>query len=129
MRWCVWVISAKYSFIEPERYWNHRSLATYLQQIEDGKSAMAEKESLTKTQIAIEAIYLGLRTTWGIDLAEFQAKFGINFVNAFSKPITELEGQGMIEINEGHCVLTRTGLLFIDSIASMFICHDLSKWA
>ena len=118
-----------HSFLEPERYWNHRSLATYVRQIEDGKSAMVEKESLTKTQIAIESIYLGLRTTWGIDLAEFQAKFGINFVNAFSNPITELEGQGMIEINKGHCVLTRTGLLFIDSIASMFICHDLSKWA
>ncbi len=86
---------------------------------------MAEKESLTKTQITIEAIYLGLRTTWGINLAEFQAKSGINFANAFSRPIAELENQGMIEINEGHCVLTRKGLLFTDSIASMFICHEM----
>jgi oxygen-independent coproporphyrinogen-3 oxidase len=114
-----------HSFVEPERYWNHRSLATYLRQIEDGKSAMAEKESLTKAQITIEAIYLGLRTTWGINLAEFQAKSGINFANAFSRPIAELESQGMIEINEGHCVLTRKGLLFTDSIASMFICHEM----
>jgi oxygen-independent coproporphyrinogen-3 oxidase len=118
-----------HSFIEPARYWNHRSLATYLRQIEDGKSAMAEKESLTRTQIMIEAIFLGLRTTWGINLAEFQARFGINFVNAFSQPIAELENQGMIEINEGHCVLTRKGLLFADSIASMLISHDVSKWA
>jgi oxygen-independent coproporphyrinogen-3 oxidase len=114
-----------HSFIEPERYWNHRSLATYLRQIEDGKSAMAEKESLTKTQMTIEAIYLGLRTTWGINLAEFQTKSGINFANAFSRPIAELENQGMIEMNEGHCVLTRKGLLFTDSIASMLICHEM----
>ena len=85
---------------------------------------MAEKERLTKTQMTIEAIYLGLRTTWGINLAEFQAKSGINFTKAFGSPIAELENRGMIEINEGHCVLTRKGLLFIDSIASMFICHD-----
>jgi oxygen-independent coproporphyrinogen-3 oxidase len=115
-----------HSFIEPARYWNHRSLATYLRQIEDGKSAMAEKECLTKTQRTIEAIYLGLRTTWGINLAEFQARFGINFANAFRKPVAELENQGMIEINDGHCVLTRKGLLFIDSIASMLICQGLS---
>jgi oxygen-independent coproporphyrinogen-3 oxidase len=114
-----------HSFIEPERYWNHRSLATYLRQIEDGKSAMAEKESLTKTQMTIEAIYLGLRTTWGINLAEFQTKSGINFANAFSRPIAELENQGMIEIDEGHCVMTRKGLLLTDSIASMLICHEM----
>ena len=114
-----------HSFIEPERYWNHRSLATYLRQIEDGKSAMAEKESLTKMQMTIEAIYLGLRTTWGINLAEFQTKSGINFADAFSRPIAELENQGMIKIDEGHCVLTRKGLLFSDSIASIFICHEM----
>ena len=115
-----------HSFIEPARFWNHRGLATYLRQIEDGKSAMAEKESLTRRQIMIEAIFLGFRTTWGINLAEFKARFGINFADTFSKPIAELEKQGMIGINEGHCALTRKGLLFTDSIASMFICHELS---
>jgi oxygen-independent coproporphyrinogen-3 oxidase len=74
----------------------------------------------------IESIYLGLRTTWGINLAEFQTRFGIDFSDTFSKPMAELEKQGMIEINEGHCVLTRKGLLVTDSISSMFICHDLS---
>jgi oxygen-independent coproporphyrinogen-3 oxidase len=34
-----------HSFIEPARYWNHRSLATYLRQIEDGKSATAKKNA------------------------------------------------------------------------------------
>jgi oxygen-independent coproporphyrinogen-3 oxidase len=115
-----------HSFIEPERYWNHRSLAAYVRQIEAGKSAMAEKERLTKTQKTIEAIYLGLRTTWGINLDEFQAKCGMDFTKSFGKSVAELESRGLIEINEGHCVLTREGLLFIDSIASMFICQDLS---
>ena len=87
---------------------------------------MAEKENLTKTQMTIEAIYLGLRTTWGINLAEFQAKSGINFTKSFGKPIAELENRGMIEMKEGHCVLTRKGLLLIDSIVSMFTCQDWS---
>ena len=86
---------------------------------------MAEKERLTKEQMMIEAIYLGFRTTRGIDLDEFQAKSGINFTQTFGKTIAELENRGMIKMNEGHCALTRKGLLFIDSIASMFICQEL----
>jgi oxygen-independent coproporphyrinogen-3 oxidase len=114
-----------HSFIEPERYWNHRSVVTYVRQLEAGISAMAEKESLTKEQMMIEAIYLGFRTARGIDLDRFQAKSGINFTQTFGKTIAELENRGMIKMNEGHCVLTRKGLLFIDSIASMFICQEM----
>jgi oxygen-independent coproporphyrinogen-3 oxidase len=114
-----------HSFIEPERYWNHRSVATYMRQIEAEKSALAEKERLTKEQLIIEAIYLGFRTTRGIDLDEFHAKSGINFTQTFAKTIAELETRGMIKMNEGHCALTRKGIFFIDSIASMFICQEM----
>ena len=72
-----------HSFIEPERYWNHRSVTTYVRQIEAGKSAMAEKERLTKEQMMIEAIYLGFRTTRGIDLDKFKAKSGYKFYPNF----------------------------------------------
>ena len=43
-----------HSYLEPERYWSHRSVATYMRQIEAGKSAMAEKERLTQEQMMIE---------------------------------------------------------------------------
>jgi oxygen-independent coproporphyrinogen-3 oxidase len=114
-----------HSYLEPERYWNHRSVVTYVRQLEAGNSAMAEKERLTKEQMMIEAIYLGFRTTRGIDLEEFQAKSGINFTQTYGKTIAELETRGMIKMNAGHCALTCKGLLFIDSIASMFICQEM----
>jgi oxygen-independent coproporphyrinogen-3 oxidase len=100
-------------------------VATYVRQIKAGRSAMAKKESLTKEQMMIEAIYLGFRIARGIDLDEFQAKSGINFTQTFDKTIAEFETRGMIKMNEGHCALTRKGLLFIDSIASMFICQEV----
>jgi oxygen-independent coproporphyrinogen-3 oxidase len=116
-----------HSFIEPERYWNHRSVATYMRQIEAGKSALAKKERLTPEQMMIEAIYLGFRTTWGIDLNAFNAKFDLNFSQTFHKTIAELETRGMIKMSQGHCALTRKGLFFIDTIASIFICQDLEE--
>jgi oxygen-independent coproporphyrinogen-3 oxidase len=114
-----------HSFIEPERYWNHRSVATYVRQIEAGKSAMAEKERLTKEQMMIEAIYLGFRTTQGIDLDMFKAKFNNSFSQTFDKTIAELETRGMIKLSERHCALTRRGLPFLDSIASMFTSQSI----
>jgi oxygen-independent coproporphyrinogen-3 oxidase len=114
-----------HSFIEPERYWNHRSVATYVRQIEAGKSATAEIERLTKEQMVIEAIYLGFRTTRGIDLDMFKAKFDISFSQTFDKTIAELETRSMIKLRERHCALTRTGLPFLDSIASMFTSQDI----
>jgi oxygen-independent coproporphyrinogen III oxidase len=114
-----------HSYLEPERYWNHRSVATYVRQLEAGKSAMAEKERLTIEQMLIEAIYLGFRTTRGVDLDEFQTKFDINFTQTYGKTIAELETRGMIRMSAGLCALTRKGLFFIDSIASMFICQEM----
>jgi oxygen-independent coproporphyrinogen-3 oxidase len=114
-----------HSFIEPERYWNHRSLTTYVRQIEAGKSAIAEKEILINEQMIIEAIYLGFRTTRGIDLDGFKAKFNMSFSQIFDRSIAELEARGMIKMSERHCALTHKGLLFIDSIASMFICQEI----
>ena len=110
-----------HSYLEPERYWNHRSVATYVRQIDAGKSAMAEKERLTQEQMMIEAIYLGFRTIRGIDLDVFKAKFDLSFTQTFDKTITELETRGMIKMSVRYCALTRKGLVYIDSIASMFI--------
>jgi oxygen-independent coproporphyrinogen-3 oxidase len=114
-----------HSFIEPQRHWNHRSVSTYVMEIEAERSAIAEKERLTKEQMIIEAIYLGFRTTRGIDLDTFNHKFNIDFSEFFATTIGELESRGMIRIDEKCCALTRKGLLYIDSIASMFICREM----
>jgi oxygen-independent coproporphyrinogen III oxidase len=114
-----------HSFIEPERYWNHRSVTTYVSEIEAGRSAMAAKERLTKEQMMIEAIYLGFRTTWGVDLDMFRNRFDIDFIEFFGNTIGELEKKGMIQKSGKRCALTRKGLLFLDSIASMFICREM----
>jgi oxygen-independent coproporphyrinogen-3 oxidase len=114
-----------HSFIEPERFWNCRNVEKYIRQIEAGKLPIAEKEKLTKEQMVIEAVYLGLRTTRGIDLDGFEAKFGMNFARSFNQTISELEKGDMLSVIEGYCRLTRKGLPFLDSIVSMFVCQEI----
>jgi len=114
-----------HSYLEPERHWNHRSIEKYLQDIQKGKLPIAEKEKLTREQMMIEAIYLGFRTTRGIDLDVFKAKFDMSFTQAFDNTIAELETRGMIKLSERHCALTRRGLSILDSIASLFTSQDI----
>ena len=114
-----------HSFIEPVRFWNFRNVGKYVSQIKAGKLPIAEKERLTKEQMVIEAVYLGLRTARGIDLNGFEAKFGMNFAHTFNQTVSELEKEDMLNMIEGYCRLTRKGLPFLDSIVSRFICQEI----
>ena len=115
-----------HSFVEPQRYWNVSSVRSYLAAIESGRLPVAEKEVLSEQQQMIEAIYLGLRMTAGIDLAGFKAKYGIDFMKAFKAVITDLEERNYIEVKNSRCALTRRGRAFLDSITTMFVTRDVS---
>jgi oxygen-independent coproporphyrinogen-3 oxidase len=114
-----------HSFIEPERYWNHRRLDDYMRQIEAGQSPIAGREKLTREQLIMEAIYLGLRTTRGIELDAFGKRFGINFLNSFEAKIADFEKGDLVKLTQTHCALTRKGMAFVDSITAMFTSQDI----
>jgi len=115
-----------HSFVEPQRYWNVSRVSSYIAAIESGRLPVAEKEVLSKQQQMIEAIYLGLRMTAGIDLGGFKAKYGIDFMKAFKAVITDLAEGKYIEVQNNRCALTRRGRAFLDSITTMFVTRDVS---
>ena len=110
-----------HSYIESQRHWNVANLDQYLNEIESGCLPVAGRELLTIEQQKIEAIYLGLRMTRGIDLAYFNKKFRVDFMETFKEVTTALTKDNYIEITKSHCALTRQGRAFLDSITSMFI--------
>lgn len=110
-----------HSFVETERFWNHRSVNKYIQCLNSNKLPVEEREILNKKQQMIEAIYLGMRTTEGIRIDAFDKKFGVSFNKIFEKLITRLAEEKYVETNEKRCFLTRKGMLFLDGITSRFI--------
>jgi oxygen-independent coproporphyrinogen-3 oxidase len=110
-----------HSYIESRRHWNVSSLDQYIREIESGRLPVADQELLTVEQQKIEAIYLGLRMTRGIDLAFFKKKFGVDFIEKYKEVTSALEKDNYIEVTKSHCALTRQGRAFLDSITSMFI--------
>ena len=115
-----------HSFNAPQRRWNHRSIQTYVRHIKAGQLPIAEKESLNRDQLVMEAIYLGLRTTRGIDLYKFARMFDMNFFKVFEAPISELIKDEMLLITETHCALTPKGMAYLDSIAGMIVSQNFS---
>jgi oxygen-independent coproporphyrinogen-3 oxidase len=82
-----------------------------------------EKELLSKEQRMMEMIYLGLRKTDGIDIDAIDENLGINFRQIFAEKIKQLEEDGYIHqiMPENRCALSRKGMLFLDSIASILM--------
>ena len=69
----------------------------------------------------IEALYLGLRQSDGIQLEAFQQNFLMDFKLYFNKALDRFEAENWIEMNERHCHLTVEGMLFLDRIVDELV--------
>ena len=102
---------AAHSFKDGVRWWNLKSIRGYCDALEAGRRPVDGEETLSREQIALEAIFLGLRTKDGVD---------IDLVRADSECRSELDrlrSEGLASVIDGRLVLTREGLLFADHIA------------
>jgi oxygen-independent coproporphyrinogen III oxidase len=115
---------AAHSFLPPVRRWNVKNVQEYIERLSNGKPPGSETEVLSREQLMIEAIYLGLRQSDGIDLGEFETRFAARFTDIFSRVLAELSSEGVVSIRENRCALTRNGMLYLDGIAGRF-----AQWA
>jgi len=114
-----------HSYLEPERHWNHRSIERYMLAIQQGKLPIAETEALTREQMIMEAVYLGFRTVEGIDIGEFQRRFGIDFLKTFHQTIADFEKDGLIKVTKDRCRLTPEGMVLLDGITAEFTSQEV----
>ncbi len=110
-----------HSFIPPQRSWNLRSVGKYIQQIDRGKLPVESSETLSREEMMIEAVYLGLRQHQGIDIQQFDRTFGVSFKQNFGYQLEILEQKGLIEMTEKFCRLSEKGMRFADGIAAFLI--------
>jgi oxygen-independent coproporphyrinogen-3 oxidase len=112
---------AAHSFVGRRRYWNHRSLRRYLGDLAAGRQPVAGQETLNRLQRQIEAIYTGLRTTAGIDVAGYNQAFAPPFEKHFDALLNRLGQAGLAVVTPQGCTLTPRGMLLLDSIADQFV--------
>jgi len=109
---------AAHSFQPPRRSWNRRDVKRYIDGMRTGRGPMAGAETLTVDQQMLEVIMLGLRTSAGVDLERFQARFGRDFRRLYGSAADELAARGLLKLELGRCAPTRQGMLYLNAVVA-----------
>lgn len=111
---------AAHSFQPPRRFWNHRDVRRYIAELQAGRRPPGGEESLSVDQQMLEVVMLGLRTSAGIDRADFKARFGRDFNERYGAAADELAARGLLTLENGRCAPTRQGMLFLNTVVAAF---------
>ena len=93
---------AAHSYIDGYRYYNTKRLDTYIDAMNEGKSAVYSKEYVSNEEHRIERIMLSLRTQKGLDLDKFKKDFNEDILRTRAEAIKKMTELGMIEIKDNY---------------------------
>jgi oxygen-independent coproporphyrinogen-3 oxidase len=110
---------AAHSFESPFRAWNHRDLTAYIKTLSQNRLPVAETEQLSFSQQRLEAVYLGLRQSDGIDLAAFEKRFKEKLWVANLALLQCLQKEKMVVYDNVTLALTAKGMRYLDSIVPL----------
>ena len=110
---------AAHSFSGARRWWNHRCLDRYIEEIGRNMPPIGGSEILTSEQLLLESLYLGLRTKRGIDLEEFWERYRYDLLQERHGLLNIIQEEGLITIWDNHIYPTRRGLAMSDSLSSL----------
>ena len=93
-----------------------RNWIIYNQQISKGVLPKEDFEKLSIQDEIEECIMLSLRTTLGIDLLQFQTRFGIDLLKTKYAEIDALKNQDLITIQNGKLACTNKGFHVLNQV-------------
>ena len=111
-----------HSYNGENRSWNISNNRLYLQSILNNQLPI-ETETLTKNDRYNEYIMTGLRTIWGVSLAQIEKEFGTKYLEYVNKQASRFLEDGLLEIVASSGVekvlkTTKKGKFLCDGIAS-----------
>jgi oxygen-independent coproporphyrinogen-3 oxidase len=109
-----------HSYDGTQRSWNISNNFKYIQSLQEGKPATAEKEELSLNDRYHEHIMTGLRRVEGIDLEEVKALFGIDISTQFSETLSPLLQQKQMWLTGSQLGFEPEGWIISDEIISRF---------
>ena len=105
-----------HSYVDDYRFYNTKRLDTYIDNMEQGKSAVYSKEYVSIAERRTEYIMLALRTTKGLNLAQFEQEFKENLLLSKGFEIKKLTNLGMVEVVDGYLRITDKHFFVSNSI-------------
>jgi oxygen-independent coproporphyrinogen-3 oxidase len=108
----VGIGAGAHSFIGDRRMNNLRDVGTYIGMLRDERLPVEESVGLSCEDAIKESIFLGLRKTEGLNIAESSETFGIDILTAGH----ELIDEGLLVSDGTHLRLTRRGLVVSNAV-------------
>lgn len=106
-----------HSYDGVSRQYNIANNGLYVKAIQAGQ-VPSERELLTSADQVNEYLLTGLRTQWGCQLADLDALLGRSFAAEQTKALTTLSRAGWLTQSDSRLLLTESGKLFADRVAS-----------
>lgn len=91
--------------LDGRRWWNLKHPATYARALAEGQSPLGGEETVDEHGRALEQVMLGVRIRAGIPRAGLP-----------DDAVTEMAGEGLIEVSGDRVVLTSSGRLLADAV-------------
>ena len=107
-----------HSFDGVQRYSNERDTAKYVNLIESTCSAEVMREDI---DLSSESAFLGLRMESGVNLGDYERRFGVNLMKKYNAEMIEMRDAGLVETACGYLRLTRKGKLFSNEVFAIFV--------
>jgi len=107
---------AAHSYLRGRRFSNYPELGKYAALLAGGELPVEHGEEITPEKEMAEALFLGLRLLRGIDLADFERRFGQKAEEAYGQPLGRLREAGLVKIEGGRLFLTKRGILLSNAV-------------
>ena len=95
-----------------QRWANQRDVLAYVESIEQGRSPISERQSLTEQELKAESLFLGFRLMQGVSL---------ELCEAYEADLHRFREAGLVELEGSRVRLTRTGALLSNEVFSAFV--------
>jgi oxygen-independent coproporphyrinogen-3 oxidase len=104
------------STVYGERWNNYREPQVYIERLQNGQSAVAERELLDQHTVAVEALMLGLRTREGVNLQQYGDLYTIDLMEKARSELRPLFNRQLITKQGDFLCLTAKGLLLANYV-------------
>ena len=107
------------------RWWNELRTPRWESRVAAGERPVEGEEFLGPKALATEAVMLGLRTTAGIDIDGFTARYRVDLLAANDALVERLVAEGRLDVRAGAeggrwLAPTASGLAVADGMAAAF---------
>ena len=111
-----------HSFLSSEsshgkRWKNQLAPAKYIAEVQKLGTAAFQEETIDSEQARLEYLFLGLRTTTGVDLEDYRKRFSESEIDP---AIEEMQKGDLISLEGSSLRLTEKGFLFSDTVFGSF---------